>query len=67
MQEVDRLTSAYDTEQHSLASLAQAMVASQRAVALATERYNRGLTDFLNVVDAERQEYLSKINTLRPR
>ncbi len=33
------------------------MVASQRAVTLATERYNRGLTDFLNVVDAERQEY----------
>ncbi len=24
---------------------------------LATERYNRGLTDFLNVVDAERAEY----------
>ena len=23
----------------------------------ATERYNRGLTDFLNVVDAERQYY----------
>jgi len=31
------------------------MVAGQRAVDLATERYNRGLTDFLNVVDAERQ------------
>ena len=24
---------------------------------MANERYNRGLTDFLNVVDAERQEY----------
>ena len=24
---------------------------------LATERYNRGLTDYLNVVDAERQYY----------
>jgi outer membrane protein TolC len=32
-------------------------VASQRAVTLANERYTRGLTDFLNVVDAERQEY----------
>jgi outer membrane protein TolC len=37
--------------------LGDAVVASQRAVTLATERYTRGLTDFLNVVDAERQEY----------
>jgi outer membrane protein TolC len=33
------------------------MLAGQRAVELATKRYNRGLTDFLNVVDAERQYY----------
>ena len=33
------------------------LLAGQRAVDLATERYNRGLTDFLNVVDAERQFY----------
>jgi outer membrane protein TolC len=33
------------------------MLAGQRAVALSTERYDRGLTDFLNVVDAERQFY----------
>jgi outer membrane protein TolC len=33
------------------------MVASERAVTLASQRYDRGLTDFLNVVDAERQEY----------
>jgi outer membrane protein TolC len=26
-------------------------------VTLANERYERGLTDFLNVVDAEREEY----------
>jgi outer membrane protein TolC len=32
-------------------------VAGQRAVDLANARYNRGLTDFLNVVDAERQFY----------
>jgi outer membrane protein TolC len=58
VQEVDTVISAYDAEQRSLASLAQALIASQRAVTLANERYNRGLTDFLNVVDAERQEYL---------
>jgi outer membrane protein TolC len=33
------------------------MTAAERAVDLATARYNRGLTDFLNVVDAERQLY----------
>jgi hypothetical protein len=33
------------------------MEAGQRAVDLATARYNRGLTDYLNVVDAERQLY----------
>jgi outer membrane protein TolC len=37
--------------------LSAAMIAGQRAVDLANERYNRGLTDFLNVVDAERQFY----------
>jgi len=26
-------------------------------VSLASQRYDRGLTDFLNVVDAERQQY----------
>jgi len=57
VQQVETVLSAYAAEQQSLASLAQALVASQRAVTLATERYNRGLTDFLNVVDAERQEY----------
>ena len=37
--------------------LSEAMLAAQRAVDSPTERYNRGLTDFLNVVDAERQFY----------
>jgi outer membrane protein TolC len=41
----------------SLGKLDTALIASQRAVTLANERYQRGLTDFLNVVDAERQEY----------
>jgi NodT family efflux transporter outer membrane factor (OMF) lipoprotein len=58
VQEVDTALSGYAAQQESLASLGGALVASQRAVTLATERYNRGLTDFLNVVDAERQEYL---------
>jgi outer membrane protein TolC len=34
------------------------MLAGERAVDLASRRYDRGLTDFLNVVDAERQFYV---------
>jgi outer membrane protein TolC len=37
--------------------LGTAMMAGQRAVDLSNARYDRGLTDFLNVVDAERQFY----------
>jgi outer membrane protein TolC len=37
--------------------LAVALEASRRAVDLATERYERGVTDFLNVLDAQRQDY----------
>ena len=57
VQEVDGALDAYSAEQGSLDNLGQAMMAAQRAVDLATERYNRGLTDYLNVVDAERQLY----------
>jgi hypothetical protein len=38
-------------------NLQGAFAAGQQAVDLATARYNRGLTDYLNVVDAERQFY----------
>jgi NodT family efflux transporter outer membrane factor (OMF) lipoprotein len=55
VQEVDTALDAYAAEQDRLKNLGDAMVAGLRAVDLATERYNRGLTDFLNVVDAERQ------------
>jgi NodT family efflux transporter outer membrane factor (OMF) lipoprotein len=57
VREVDTNMGLYTAEQLSLAKLETALVASQRAVTLANERYERGLTDFLNVVDAERQEY----------
>jgi NodT family efflux transporter outer membrane factor (OMF) lipoprotein len=57
VQQVDTVLSAYAAEQQSLTSLGVALTASRRAVTLATERYNRGLTDFLNVVDAQREEY----------
>lgn len=57
MQEVDTAASAYSAQQASFGSLQEALAASARAVTLAQQRYDRGLTDFLNVVDAERQQY----------
>jgi NodT family efflux transporter outer membrane factor (OMF) lipoprotein len=57
VKEVDTTWDDYAAQQDRLTRLGEALVASQRAVTLANERYTRGLTDFLNVVDAERQEY----------
>ena len=55
--EVDTAQSGYQAQTERIAALAQALKASSEAVRLARERYDRGLTDFLNVVDAERQQF----------
>jgi NodT family efflux transporter outer membrane factor (OMF) lipoprotein len=57
VQQVDASLDAYQAQQTRMENLTTAMTAGQRAVDLATARYDRGLTDFLNVVDAERQFY----------
>jgi NodT family efflux transporter outer membrane factor (OMF) lipoprotein len=57
VQQVDSSLDAYEAQAVRMEKLSAAMIAGQRAVDLATARYNRGLTDFLNVVDAERQFY----------
>jgi NodT family efflux transporter outer membrane factor (OMF) lipoprotein len=57
VQQVDTSIDGYQAQQTRLDKLGAAMTAGERAVDLATARYNRGLTDFLNVVDAERQLY----------
>ncbi len=57
VQEVEDAIASFRAQQARLAGLGDALAASQRSVTLATERYDRGLTDFLNVLDAERQEY----------
>jgi NodT family efflux transporter outer membrane factor (OMF) lipoprotein len=57
VREVDTSLEAYEAEQVRMDKLGSAMLAGQRAVDLANARYDRGLTDFLNVVDAERQFY----------
>jgi NodT family efflux transporter outer membrane factor (OMF) lipoprotein len=58
VQQVDTALEGYTAEQDRLTHLGDAMLAGQRAVDLANARYNRGLTDFLNVVDAQRQFYV---------
>jgi NodT family efflux transporter outer membrane factor (OMF) lipoprotein len=57
VREVDTNVGRYGAQQVSLGKLETALIASQRAVTLANERYERGLTDYLNLVDAQRQEY----------
>lgn len=53
--EVDTTLVAYRAARRRLNALNSALSASRRAVKLASERYERGLTDFLNVLDAQRQ------------
>jgi len=55
--DVDNATSAYTAQQDRLKNLNDALTASQRAVDLASQRYDRGLTDMLNVIDAQRQQF----------
>jgi NodT family efflux transporter outer membrane factor (OMF) lipoprotein len=57
VQQVDTSLDGYQAQEVRMQQLSTAMEAGQRAVDLATSRYDRGLTDFLNVVDAERQFY----------
>ena len=57
VREVDTAVDAYAAQQDRLHHLADALVAARRAVTLATERFDRGLTDSLNVIDAQRQEF----------
>ena len=57
IQQVDEANAAYQGFRQSLRSLDLALDAARQATRVATERYDRGLTDFLNVLDAERQQY----------
>ena len=57
VQQVDDAVASYTAQQERLKNLGRALTAARRATKLATDRYNRGLTDYLNVLDAERQEF----------
>jgi NodT family efflux transporter outer membrane factor (OMF) lipoprotein len=58
VREVDTAVDAYTAQQNRLRHLADAVAAARRALSLATDRFDRGLIDSLNVIDAERQEYV---------
>jgi NodT family efflux transporter outer membrane factor (OMF) lipoprotein len=57
VQDADTAIARFEAQEQRLTSLTDAITASTRAVDLAQQRYDRGLTDYLNVVDAERQQY----------
>ncbi len=57
VEEVNDAISNYSAQQERLRDLSEGLIASERAVTLASERYDRGLTDYLNVLDAQRQFY----------
>jgi NodT family efflux transporter outer membrane factor (OMF) lipoprotein len=60
VQDADAAINQFAAQRERLNSLRDALTASARAVSLAQQRYDRGLTDFLNVVDAEHQQYSLK-------
>jgi NodT family efflux transporter outer membrane factor (OMF) lipoprotein len=55
VEEVDNALTNYNAQRSRLADLSRALHAADRAFTLANQRYDRGLTDFLNVLDAQRQ------------
>jgi NodT family efflux transporter outer membrane factor (OMF) lipoprotein len=57
VQQVDEANTNYRSYRQSLKSLDVAVEAARQATKIASERYDRGLTDFLNVLDAERQQF----------
>jgi NodT family efflux transporter outer membrane factor (OMF) lipoprotein len=58
VEEVDQAIKQYRLDVAQQKALGVALTASHRAVDLAMERYERGVTDFLNVLDAQRQDYV---------
>ena len=58
VRDVDTSVDTYTAQRDRLNNLGDALTASQQAEDYASERYKRGLTDFLNVLDAQRQEYV---------
>ena len=60
LKEVEDALVAYQQEQSRRTSLQHSVTANQLAVTLSEERYLRGLTPFLNVLESQRSLYLSE-------
>jgi multidrug efflux system outer membrane protein len=60
LEDVENAMTAYQQEQIRRQSLAVAVDANQRAVQLSTLLYTKGLADFLNVLDAQRDLFASQ-------
>jgi multidrug efflux system outer membrane protein len=62
LEEVENALAAYYAEQTKRRILAESVSANQEAVALAKERYRRGLTSFLDVLTAQNSLYTAQSN-----
>ncbi|MDZ4861530.1 MAG: efflux transporter outer membrane subunit [Candidatus Hydrogenedentes bacterium] len=60
LEDVENSLVAYAKEQQRFSLLGQAVGAERQAVTLANERYITGLSDFLNVLDAQRALYTAQ-------
>jgi outer membrane protein, multidrug efflux system len=60
LEDVENALVAYGNEQERMRLLEAGTAANRKSVELATQRYQKGLVDFLNVLDAQRQLYQSE-------
>jgi multidrug efflux system outer membrane protein len=60
LEDVENALVAYGNEQQRLRLLEAGTEANHKSVELATQRYQKGLVDFLNVLDTQRQLYQSE-------
>lgn len=60
LEDVENAIVAYDQEQARHAQLQRAVDANRRAVELADQLYQKGLTDFLNVLESQRNLFASE-------
>jgi outer membrane protein TolC len=57
LEEVDNSLTSYEREREQRAKLQQAVTSNCRSVELARELYTAGLSDFLSVLEAEKELY----------
>ena len=60
LEDVENSLTSYEREREQRAKLQQAVASNQRAVELARELYTAGLSDFLSVLEAEKELYKSE-------